>query len=209
MIEAVISGLLLGLALVFTVGPVIFTVIKLRINYGIVSAFYFIAGVWVSDILWVFTANFFSGFLGDLLIYKKWIALLGGTFLLGIGTYFLFFKKYHTKEELASGVVIKKSTHTGLLITGFLINTLNPGVIGLWLAATTKVISFTLEQKVVTFAVCIGLNVIADILKIKLTGKLSKKLTSKNITIINKISGFMYLAFGLALIIAVVYGSVN
>ncbi len=209
MIEAVISGLLLGLALVFSVGPVIFTVIKLRINYGIVSAFYFIAGVWASDILWVFTANFFSSFLGELLIYKKWIALLGGTFLLGIGTYFLFFKKYHTKEELASGVVIKKSTHTGLLITGFLINTLNPGVIGLWLAATTKVISFTLEQKVVTFAVCIGLNVIADVLKIKLTGKLSKKLTSRNITIINKISGFMYLAFGLALIIAVVYGSVN
>ncbi len=209
MIEAVISGLVLGLALVFSVGPVIFTVIKLRINYGIVSAFYFIAGVWLSDILWVFTANFFSGFLGDLLIYKKWIALLGGTFLLGIGTYFLFFKKYHTKEELASGIVIKKSTHTGLLITGFLINTLNPGVIGLWLAATTKVISFTLEQKIVTFAVCIGLNVIADVFKIKLTGKLSKKLTSKNITIINKISGLLYLAFGLALIIAVVYGSVN
>lgn len=209
MIEAVISGLLLGLALVFSVGPVIFTVIKLRINYGIVSAFYFIAGVWVSDILWVLTANFFSGFLGDLLIYKKWIALLGGTFLLGIGTYFLFFKKYHTKEELDNGIVIKKSTHTGLLITGFLINTLNPGVIGLWLAATTKSISFTLEQKIVTFSVCIGLNVIADIFKIKLTGKLSKKLTSKNITIINKVSGFMYLAFGLALIVAVVYSSVN
>ncbi len=209
MIEAVISGLLLGLALVFSVGPVIFTVIKLRINYGIVSAFYFIAGVWVSDVLWVFTANFFSGFLGDLLIYKKLIGLLGGTFLIGIGTYFLFFKKYHTKEELDNGVVIKKSTHTGLLITGFLINTLNPGVIGLWLAATTKSISFTLEQKIVTFSLCIGLNILADILKIKLTGKLSRKLTSRNIVIINKISGSMYLVFGLALIIAVVYSAVS
>ena len=97
MIEAIVSGLLLGLALVFSVGPVIFTVIKLRINYGILSAFYFIVGVWVSDILWVVTANFFSGFLGDLLIYKNWIGLLGGTFLFSIGIYFLFFKKYHTK----------------------------------------------------------------------------------------------------------------
>ena len=205
MIEAIVSGLLLGLALVFSVGPVIFTVIKLRINYGILSAFYFIVGVWVSDILWVVTANFFSGFLGDLLIYKNWIGLLGGSFLFAIGIYFLFFKKYHTKEELDQGIVIKKSTHTGLFITGFLINTLNPGVIGLWLAATTKSISFTLEQKIITFSICLGLNIVADILKIRLTGKLGKKLTSKNITIINKISGLMYLVFGIALISAVVY----
>lgn len=209
MLEAIISGLLLGLALVFSVGPVIFTVIKLRINYGMVSAFYFIAGVWFSDILWVFTANFFSGFLGDLLIYKKWIGLLGGTFLLGIGIYFLFFKKYHTKEELDKGIVIKKSTHTGLLVTGFLINTLNPGVIGLWLAATTKSISFTLEQKIITFSICLGLNIMADIFKIRLTGKLGKKLTSRNITIINKISGSMYLVFGIVLISAVVYNEVK
>ena len=209
MIEAIVSGLLLGLALVFSVGPVIFTVIKLRINYGILSAFYFIVGVWVSDILWVVTANFFSGFLGDLLIYKNWIGLLGGSFLFAIGIYFLFFKKYHTKEELDHGIVIKKSTHTGLFITGFLINTLNPGVIGLWLAATTKSISFTLEQKIITFSICLGLNIVADILKIRLTGKLGKKLTSKNITIINKISGLMYLAFGIALIAAVVYSFVK
>ena len=45
MTEAVVSGLLLGLALVFSVGPVRFTIIKLRINYGLASAFYFIAGV--------------------------------------------------------------------------------------------------------------------------------------------------------------------
>lgn len=209
MIEAIVSGLLLGLALVFSVGPVIFTVIKLRINYGILSAFYFIVGVWVSDILWVVTANFFSGFLGDLLIYKNWIGLLGGSFLFAIGIYFLFFKKYHTKEELDQGIVIKKSTHTGLFITGFLINTLNPGVIGLWLAATTKSISFTLEQKIITFSICLGLNIVADILKIRLTGKLGKKLTSKNITIINKISGLMYLVFGIALISAVVYSLVK
>ena len=105
--------------------------------------------------------------------------------------------------------MIKKSTHTGLFITGFLINTLNPGVIGLWLAATTKSISFTLEQKIITFSICLGLNIVADILKIRLTGKLGKKLTSKNITIINKISGLMYLAFGIALIAAVVYSFVK
>ena len=65
MTDAVLSGLLLGLALVFSVGPVIFTIIKLRINYGLSSAFYFISGVWLSDLLWVLTANIFGGWLGE------------------------------------------------------------------------------------------------------------------------------------------------
>ncbi len=209
MIEAIISGLLLGLALVFSVGPVIFTIIKLRINYGVSSAFYFIAGVWFSDILWVITANLFSGWLGHLIAYKKLIGTVGGVLLLAIGCYFLFFKKYHTKEELDSGVRIDKSTHTGLFITGFLINTLNPGVIGLWLAAATKTIDSSLQEKIITFSICLALNIGADFLKINLAGKLRSKLTNRNIIIVNKISGLMYLAFGLALIIAVVYTTIH
>ena len=67
MTDAIISGLILGLALVFSVGPVVFTIIKLRINYGIKSAFYFIAGVWLSDIIIVLLANFFGEFMGRLI----------------------------------------------------------------------------------------------------------------------------------------------
>ena len=209
MIEAIVSGLLLGLALVFSVGPVIFTIIKLRINYGRVSAFYFIAGVWLSDFLWVITANLFSGWLGHLIVYKRLIGTVGGVLLLAIGAYFLFFKKYHTKEQMDSGVKIGSSTHTGLFITGFLINTLNPGVIGLWLAAATKSIEASLEEKFITFALCLALNISADFMKINLAGKLRSKLTNRNIVIVNKISGLMYLAFGLALIVAVVYTSIH
>lgn len=205
MTEAILSGLLLGLALVFSVGPVIFTIIKLRINYGITSAFYFIAGVWFSDLLWVITANLFSGMLGHLIVYKRMIGTVGGIFLLLIGTYFLFFKKYHTKEELDAGVKIGKSTHHGLFLTGFLINTLNPGVIALWLAAATKSISSTLEEKFITFSITLALNIGADFFKIKLAGKLRDKLTDRNIKIVNKLSGLMYVGFGLALILIVLF----
>src|SRR4051812_41187347 len=127
MTDAIFSGFILGLALVFSVGPVIFKIIKLRINYGLASAFYFIAGVWLSDILWVVTANFFSSSLTMLIHYKKPIGITGGLFLMALGIYYLFFKKYHTKEELDKGVKITGTTHLGLFITGFLINTLNPG----------------------------------------------------------------------------------
>ena len=203
MTEAVIAGLLLGLALIFSVGPVIFTIIKLRINYGLSSAFYFISGVWLSDIFWVVIANATSSLMEGLIVYKVQIGTTGGIFLIGLGLYYLFFKKYHSKKEMDEGVTIASSTHTRLFITGFLINTLNPGVIALWLAAATKSISSTLQEKIVTFSVCIGMNIAADIFKINLAGKLRNKLNDKNIKIINKISGAMFLAFGIALIIGV------
>ncbi len=82
MTEAIISGLLLGLALVFSVGPVIFTILKLRINYGLSSAFWFIFGVWLSDLLWVITANLFGTLLESLKTYKVQIGTAGGIFLI-------------------------------------------------------------------------------------------------------------------------------
>ncbi|MFN0082999.1 MAG: LysE family translocator [Ferruginibacter sp.] len=209
MTEAIIAGLLLGLALVFSVGPVIFTIIKLRINYGISSAFYFITGVWLSDLFWVVTANLFSTLLESLQIYKVQIGTIGGIFLISLGLYYLFFKKYHSKQEMDEGVKIGNATHARLFITGFLINTLNPGVIALWLAAATKSISSSLEEKIVTYAICLSMNVAADFFKINLAGKLRNKLNDKNITIVNKISGSMFLLFGLALIFGVWYAKLK
>lgn len=207
MTDAIISGLLLGLALVFSVGPVVFTIIKLRINYGISSAFYFISGVWLSDIIWVITANLFGGLMSDMFLFKKEIGICGGIFLMGLGLFYLFFKKYNTKEEMDNGVKIAGTTHAKLFITGFLINTLNPAVIALWIAASTKAISNSFDERIVIFAICLALNMGADIAKINLAGKLRKKLTNKNIGIINKISGLLFIAFGLALLLGAVYHS--
>ncbi len=209
MIEAVVAGLLLGLALVFSVGPVVFTIIKLRINYGLQAAFYFIFGVWFSDLLWVVTANVFGSLLTNIITYKLFIGSAGGLFLISLGVYYLFFKKYYSKAELDQGIAIKNTTHIRMLITGFLINTLNPGVIALWLAAATKAIDFTIEQKFVTFAICLGLNISADCFKIKLAGKLREKLTERNIRIVNKISGMLYLGFGVALILGVIISTIK
>jgi threonine/homoserine/homoserine lactone efflux protein len=145
----------------------------------------------------------FGSLLENLTIYKLQIGTVGGIFLVSLGLFYLFFKKYHTKEELDKGVKIDASTHAKLFITGFLINTLNPGVIALWLAAATKSISNTLEEKIVTFSICLAMNIAADFFKINLAGKLRSKLNDKNIVIINKISGSMFLAFGIALIVGV------
>jgi threonine/homoserine/homoserine lactone efflux protein len=207
MTDAILSGLLLGFALVFSVGPVIFTLIKLRINYGVVSAFYFVAGVWLSDIMWVLAANLFSGLLQTLNTNKSLIGVFGGFFLIALGIFYLFFKKYHTKEEMDKGVKIAGTTHLRLFITGFLINTLNPGVIALWFAVATKSLTDSFNERLVIFTTCLLVNMGADLAKINLAGRLRKKLTDHNIVIINKISGLMFLIFGVALIIGVFYST--
>lgn len=205
MTEAIIAGFALGLVLIFAIGPVIFTIIKLRINYGLASAFYFISGVWLSDFLWVVTSNAFGSFLQQLVEYKTYIGIAGGFLLLALGFYYLFFKKYYSKAELDSGVKIGNATHMRLFATGFLINTLNPGVIALWIATATNTISFNIEQKIITYGICLGMTVLADFFKINLAGKLRKKLNDRNIRIVNKISGILYLVFGVALIIGVLF----
>jgi hypothetical protein len=205
MTEAIVYGLLLGFALVFSVGPVVFTIIKLRINYGIKSAFYFIAGVWLSDIIMVFFANFFGEFMGRLIEHKKTIGVIGGIFLIGLGVFYLFFKRYKKDEKLESGVKISSTTNVKLLITGFLINTLNPSVIGLWLAASTKSIGQPIDEKIAIFSVCLTINILADILKINLAGKLKKSLTERNMHYINIISGLLFVAFGIVLMVSVLY----
>ncbi len=200
MTEALLSGFVLGLALVFSLGPVIFTILKLRVNYGIASAFYFISGVWISDFLWVIVANFFGGLLDEVIAFKKPIGTAGGIFLIGLGIFYLFFKKFHSKEEVDNGIKIAGTTYLKLFITGFLINTLNPAVIALWFAAVTKSLSNTYNERLATFSVCLLLNMGADIFKINLAGKLRSKLTDKNIRKINKIAGVLFIVFGLALL---------
>lgn len=199
MTEAIIYGFILGFALMFSMGPVFFTLLKLRINYGVAIALFFAGGVWLSDILWIVTANFFSRFLSEIVVYKNEIGLAGSLFLIGMGIYYLVFKKYHPQTD--GEIEIPQKTYIRLFITGFIINTLNPGVIALWIAATTKTISNTNEERFATFAVCLILNMSADLFKINLAGMLKKYLNDRNIMLINRISGILFIIFGIALII--------
>ena len=60
MMDAILKGLAISLLLIFSVGPVVFTIIKQSINHGRKGGFSFIIGVWISDIIWVVLSNGFS-----------------------------------------------------------------------------------------------------------------------------------------------------
>jgi threonine/homoserine/homoserine lactone efflux protein len=207
MTEALVKGLALGLVLAMSVGPVIFTVIKQSLNNGKEGGFSFVAGVWISDFVLVFLSNIFSEAVSTLLEFKKAIGYGGSGFLIGLGLFYIFFKKVTVKQSpTGEEALFTKKDFFKISLQGFLINTLNPSVILFWLVnATTFSLSHTLEQRIIIFSTCLILNMAADIAKVLLAGKLRKRLTLHNISIINKISGTLLIGFGIALLYSVVF----
>jgi threonine/homoserine/homoserine lactone efflux protein len=202
--EAILKGLAMGLLLALSVGPVIFTIIKQSINNGRAGGFSFVIGVWISDFLLVVLSNAFSELVTRALDFKMQIGIVGSAFLIGMGLYYLIFKKVHIHPEDVAMPALKNSDHAKLLLQGFLLNTLNPAVIAFWLTAATAIaITHSVRDRIIIFATALFLNMGADIVKVTLAGKLRKKLTIKNIRLINKISGLILLIFGAVLLFGV------
>jgi threonine/homoserine/homoserine lactone efflux protein len=59
MIDALFKGLVISLLLMFSVGPIVFTIIKQSINNGHAGGLSFVSGVWLSDLLLVILSNVF------------------------------------------------------------------------------------------------------------------------------------------------------
>jgi len=209
--QAIISGLTLGCILALSVGPVIFTIIKQSLNNGHTGGLSFVAGVWLSDIILVVISNVFSALVATMLEeYGNVIGYIGSAFLVGVGVYYLFFKKVTIRTD-ADGNAIKfrKRDMFKIMSSGFFLNTLNPSVFFFWLGTASAFSKYNLSQRLLIFSVCLALNIAADILKVMLAGKLRNKLTLHNISVINKISGIILGGFGIALFYASFFKIMN
>ncbi|MEO9020819.1 MAG: LysE family transporter [Ginsengibacter sp.] len=204
-IEAILKGLAMGLLLVISVGPVIFTVIKQSINNGRAGGFSFVIGVWVSDFLLVVLSNLFSELVTMILDFKMQIGIAGSAFLIAMGVYYLFFKKVQIHPDEIT-IQLKSSDHARIALQGFLLNTLNPAVIAFWLTAATAIaVSHSIRDRIIIFATALIMNMTADVIKVTLAGKLRKKLTIKNIRLVNRVSGLILFIFGTVLLFGVLF----
>ena len=205
-IEAILKGLAMGLLLVISVGPVVFTIIKQSINNGHSGGYSFVIGVWISDFLLVTLSNLFSELVTMLLDFKMQIGIVGSAFLMGMGIFYIFFKKVNIHPEDISLPPLKSSDHAKIALQGFLLNTLNPAVIAFWLTTATAIaVSHTIRDRIIIFTTALLLNMSADVIKVTLAGRLRKKLTIKNIRLINKISGLILVIFGTVLLFGVLF----
>lgn len=206
MIAPLLKGILLGLILSISVGPVIFAIIKQSINNGHKAGYLFVAGVSASDVSLVLVCNFFTSLFNTALSHKTTIAIAGSIFLIAVGIYTLFFKKVHTDEENnIADKKFRKRDYAAIFLSGYFMNTLNPGVFLFWFAWTAAILADAqtaerpTEYRLIVFGTCLVFVLLSDILKVVLAGKLRSRLTAKNLHYINKLSGLILIGFGVAL----------
>ncbi len=200
LIAALLKGLLLGLMLSISVGPVIFSILKQSINNGHKGGFAFIAGVSASDITIVLLSNLFTEMFDNLLEYKKQIGIVGSVLLIVLGIYITFFKKIKIDEKGLQMVEMETHHYIPIFLSGYFMNLLNPSVIGFWLLTSTSLVVHPFNYRIVVYITCLVFVVGFDILKVMLAGGIRQKLTPHNIHIINRISGMILMGFGVALL---------
>lgn len=206
MIAAITKGLLLGIILSISIGPVIFAILKQSLTNGKKAGYLFVAGVSASDISLVFICNVFTQLFTLVLAHRNIVALFGAGFLLLMGLYTLFLKKISIDNNGDAG---EKQFRTrdlmGIFMGGYLMNTLNPNVFLFWFAWTAAIGASATETnnpihyKLVVFSTCLLFVLISDLAKVALAGKLRPKLTENTMVWINRFSGIVILVFSAAL----------
>lgn len=183
-----------------SVGPVIFSIIKQSLNNGHRGGLAFIIGVSISDIALVLVSNVFTELFTSINEHRQIIGIVGSLFLIGVGVYFLFFKKVKVDEGGKQVFKFRKRDYIKIVVSGFLMNTLNPAVFIFWLSTSTAFIIHTINERLTIFITCLIFVFTADFAKVMLAHKIRSRLTVHNIHIINRVNGIILIGFGLVLI---------
>lgn len=196
-VAAIVQGLLLGLFLAISVGPTLFAVIRYSLTNSYKAGMAFVLGVSFSDISYVVIANIAAVWLVYLEAYRKPIAYGGAAALFIVGLVGLLSKKKQQSPKEAP--VITGKHYLRIWLSGFLINTLNPGVFITWLGAVTAIADKTVLYRIIFFASCLGLVLGIDFLKVFLADRIRRQLNAHRVAILQKISAACLLSIGLAL----------
>ena len=205
MYSAIIKGLALGIVLSVSVGPVIFAIIKYSLNNGFKAGISFALGVSMSDILFVLAGNIASSFISGMEQYNRSIGFGGGILLIGMGLYGLRFKKVKIVTGDERPEMFRTSDYAKIWTAGFLMNTLNPGVILFWLPVTIANIGETFSHRLVLYGTALGMVLSFDILKVFIADKIRHKLTLTTVGWLNRIAAVCMIIFGLVLLLRSIF----
>jgi threonine/homoserine/homoserine lactone efflux protein len=202
--DAVVKGILLGLFMAISVGPTLFAVIRYSLNHSYKAGLAFVLGVSFSDILYVAVANFAATWLEVLNDHKTTIAYAGAAILIIVGLAGVL-KKYKPVKPSTGKIKITGSHYFTIWLSGFLINTINPGVIIIWLGAVTAIANTTTLYRVTFFGSCLLIVLGIDFIKVFLADSIRRKLTIRRIMYLQKTSAICILVVGIALLVSTAF----
>ncbi|SHL35671.1 LysE family translocator [Flavobacterium saccharophilum] len=205
MINDILAGLPWGLFLSFMVGPVFFILLETSITKGFRAAIVFDFGVVLGDIFFIAIAYLGSYRLIQSLKDKPALFIFGGIIMLAYGL--ISFVRLKNEEKIDDEEIdrdIIKRNYGSLFVKGFLLNVINIGVLGFWLAVIISVgpkLEMQNSRMITFFTSVIITYLLVDCLKIVLAKQLKSKMTPNNILKIKKIISIVLMVFGFALMI--------
>lgn len=180
MINDILAGLPWGLVLSFMVGPVFFVLLETSITKGFRAALVFDLGVVLGDIFFIAIAYLGSYRLISSLKDDPALFIFGGIIMLTYGI--ISFVKLKKEEKINDEEIdrdILKRNYGSLFVKGFLLNVINIGVLGFWLAVIISVgpkLDMQTSRMMTFFTAVIITYLLIDCAKILL----AKQLKSKN-----------------------------
>ncbi|WP_410219641.1 LysE family translocator [Pedobacter sp.] len=200
MFEAIILGLGAGLISSFITGPVFFAMIKTAIERGFKAGFSLAIGVFISDIILISIVLFGSQFFVYRENLDKYIGIIGGLFLLGVGIYYISSRISLNYQENS----LVKISKRGYIIKGFLMCILTPSTFMFWVVVS-GIISVKLNnlmyEKIICFIIALLTQLCIDAVKTFYAGKLRYRIHESHLKLLNKLAGIVIIAFAIWLIL--------
>ena len=204
MLEAVLSGIPLGIFLSFLIGPVFFVLLETSAVKGFRAAFVLDLGVVSADIIFICIAYFSSYRLIKRIQDDPSIFIFGGVLMItyGLISYLKLKKAVKTKDNDVVVVEFIKKNYFNLFIKGFLLNSINVGVLLFWFLILITIgpkLNLEPSKMAIFFLTVISTYLLVDIGKILLAKQLRHKLTPDIIIKVKKGISLLLIIFGLTI----------
>lgn len=220
----ILNGIFLGVLLSFLIGPVFFVLIETSLRKGPIYAIFIDIGVFLSDVLYLLIAYYFSKEVVLWLNEYDWVRFVAAAIFIGMGLASILKKSSPAKrKEIDIDEVLnekqdfvdpdcvteyceverfKKRTAIGLILKGMGLNAINPGVLIYWIMACTAAqeeLNVSSAMLPYYFSATLITFFSLDMLKIYFAGKLKEKMTNKMMKNISVVIGCIFIAAGLLL----------
>lgn len=198
MLEAPLYGLLTGIIMSLMLGTVFFALIQNSIDNGFKSGIIISIGVIFSDILLILITYFNANLIPSGGLTEQIVRILGFLFLLFYGLSNLLRKKRLAYPETRKGRIWY------YLITGFLLNILNPGNFIGWMAINThlqQVAEYSPSQCFLFFCGALSAIFCMEMIISFAGSSLKKYISDKMLLWIDYVVGVVFIGFAIYLVL--------
>lgn len=189
MLNAILTGISIGLGLAVSVGPYFLFLVNTSLVEGKSSASYLATGVALNDLVFLTVAFFSVNFLIQNVAFIESAKGYAGFFILAYGIYTILKKPAEKSEKR---VKLNPKEKLKNILMGFAFNGVNPSVFVFWFATVGILISktnFTRNQTLAVFLSIVCTTYTSDLIKVRLAEFFSHYFTESVIKNVNRIVG--------------------